>query len=303
MEIREKKFNVAIECGSDFRLKFTIKDDNDDPLDLTGALVEAQLRQYESAVDYFQFVCTHNNQGGAITITLPKEATSLISYSSGYYDVFVTLASGTRSRVIYGDAKIEANITKPFDGTMLYMIGVVDTASLPEAGQTNRIYFVYDSGDIYRWNGTNYVLTSVGKGVQKMEVTAVSSDSITFKVTYTDGTIYTFVVDLDLDSRYYTKDMVANEFDKDTSYSISEYCIHDGTMYRFISPHSGTWNSSHVVPTTVAGEISRIIQESAFEVRLEDDDFILFWAGAEGTCPYSVQLDGEDYVLYFVYTV
>ena len=299
--MEDNKLNIAIECGADFRMKFTITDDNDQPIDLTGAIVEAQLRQYESAVDYFQFVATHNDTGGTVTMTLPKEVTNLVSYSSGYYDVFVTLSGGSRSRVLHGDVDVKANITKPFDGTMLYMIGVVNYASLPSAGQTNRIYFVYDTGDIYRWNGTTYVLTSVGKGVQSIVVTSVTSDSLTFKVTYTDGTIYEFTLDLDLDSRYYTKEMVAQEFSSTTSYAIHDYCIYDGTLYRCTTAHSGTWNVAHFTAVDVMSEMSTIIQESAFTVTESSGLWYLNWYGAAATCPYSVSLVGTDYILSFEY--
>lgn len=295
--MKDNKLNIAIECGADFRMKFTITDDNDQPIDLTGAIVEAQLRQYESAVDYFQFVATHNQTGGTVTMTLPKEVTNLVSYSSGYYDVFVTLAGGSRSRVLHGDVTVKANITKPFDGTMLYMIGVVDYASLPSAGQTNRIYFVYDTGDIYRWNGTTYVLTSVGKGVQSIVVTSVTSDKITFKVTYTDGTTYTFTLDLDLDSRYYTKEMVAQEFKTTKSYAVHDYTIYDGTLYRCTSPHTGAWNASHFTAVDVMTEVYSVLQESIFEVSYSDGDYTLTWFGASASCPYSVSYADGDYIL------
>ena len=43
------------------------------------------------------------------------------------------------------------------------------------------------------------------------------------------------------------------------------------------------------------------IQESAFEVVLEDDEYVLYWYGPSGECPYTVEeIDGE-YVLFFNY--
>ena len=67
----DNRYNIKIECGADFVLPFTWYDNNGEPVDLTGATVEAQLRQYESSYDYFDFVCSHNGIGGRIVISMP----------------------------------------------------------------------------------------------------------------------------------------------------------------------------------------------------------------------------------------
>lgn len=47
--------------------------------------------------------------------------------------------------------------------------------------------------------------------------------------------------------------------------------------------------------------ISESLQECAFTVEVDGDDFKLYWHGTTATCPYTIALEGEDYVLYFNY--
>ena len=150
------KYNITIECGADFVLPFTWYDDNGMPVDLTGATVEAQLRETSSSPDAYDFICQHNGSGGRITITLPRESTTEISYSYGVYDVFVTLPSG-RYRPLYGDVIIQDHVTKNFDGEMLAVISIGTLADLPSTGLTNRLYYVHSEKEFYIWNGTGYV--------------------------------------------------------------------------------------------------------------------------------------------------
>ena len=49
-------------------------------------------------------------------------------------------------------------------------------------------------------------------------------------------------------------------------------------------------------------DLAAIVQESAFRIVLEGDTFYLEWHGAQGSCPYTIVQEGEDFVLYFNYT-
>lgn len=168
----EKKYNIKIECGADFILPFTWYDNNGLPMDLTGATVEAQLRETSSSPIAYDFMCTHNGSGGRITLTLLKEITSQISYSYGQYDVFVNLASGLRVRPLYGDAIIQDYVTKPIEGTALYTIGVDSYKDLPSIGSLSRIYLCYDVRRFYKWNGSNYI--SIGEGGSSTNISNVT---------------------------------------------------------------------------------------------------------------------------------
>jgi len=187
------QLNILIETGSDFVLSHTIYDDNHNPVDLTGAIVTAQLREFAEATDAIDFHCWHNGTGGKIWITMPHEASSQISYTEGEYDVKVTLADGTVSYPIKGDAIIKESVTKSYDGDVLIMIGITTYEDLPEIGKINRLYFVYESRDIYRWNGLNYIKTAIGKGILYItfkEHTTPFTD--TWRVTYDDYSTWDF---------------------------------------------------------------------------------------------------------------
>lgn len=51
---------------------------------------------------------------------------------------------------------------------------------------------------------------------------------------------------------------IAPEFSTSTAYSAWEYVTYNGTVYRFINNHSGTWNNADVVVVNVGDEIERL---------------------------------------------
>ena len=42
-------------------------------------------------------------------------------------------------------------------------------------------------------------------------------------------------------------------------------------------------------------------QQSAFTIENEDDEYVLYWFGTIGECPYTLQLENGEYVLYYTY--
>lgn len=147
--------DITIECGADFFLSFLVRDGTNALVDLTGAVIEAHLREYSEASDYFAFTAVHNNGGGRITLTMPHEDTAEIGYTSGVYDVYVT-QNGTRTKRLYGDVTIVPEVTKPVAGEVMYLLSFGSEDDFPTAGITRRIYFSHASNKMYRWNGTNY---------------------------------------------------------------------------------------------------------------------------------------------------
>ena len=283
------QLNILLETGADFILPYTIYDDDDNPIDLTGATVRAYLRESAAAPDYYEFLCRHNDAGGRITITMPHETTSEITFTSGVYDVVVVFEDGTTSYPLHGDATIRQGITKITDGNVLFMIGISNYEDLPEIGNVDRLYFSYDDQVIYRWNGMNYIATAVGRGVTNITA-ELHGNIITYTFTYTDGT--TSTIDLDynlLDSPSFTgtptaptpesgddstriatteyvtdaistasdtkADVsdIAPAFDETKNYLINNYVTYNGDFYRFIADHTaGAWNPAEVEQITVA---------------------------------------------------
>lgn len=153
-----KHYDIEIFTAEDFVLPFTLRDDNHQPIDLTGATVEASLAEYPGSSETIPFVAIHNDSGGHVTLSLPHEVTGQISYSAGYYDVFVNYPDETREQVLNGYVKIYPSVTRfPNDGTIFYMIALPDETYLPDSGNPTRLYYCTEPNIIYRWNGSAYV--------------------------------------------------------------------------------------------------------------------------------------------------
>ena len=263
------QLNILLETGADFILPYTIYDDDDNPIDLTGATVRAYLRESAAAPDYYEFLCRHNDAGGRITITMPHETTSEITFTSGVYDVVVVFEDGTTSYPLHGDATIRQGITKITDGNVLFMIGISNYEDLPEIGNVDRLYFSYDDQVIYRWNGMNYIATAVGRGIA--DITAeLHGNVITYTFTYSDGT--TSTIDLDynlLDSPSFTGTPTAPtpaSGDDSTRIATTEYVTDaisgkQDTLTFDSTPTSGSTN-----PVTSGGVKSYVDSHDDFKI-------------------------------------
>ena len=152
-----KQYDINIESGADFFHQFRLRDDEENLVDLTGATVTAQLREYSEAQDYFLFTATHNGEGGTVFLTMPHESTAAIGYTAGYYDVFVDYPDETREKVLWGQVVISPAVTRPVDGSIMYLLSFASEENFPEEGMTGRVYMSFETGMIYRWNGTAYI--------------------------------------------------------------------------------------------------------------------------------------------------
>ena len=76
------------------------------------------------------------------------------------------------------------------------------------------------------------------------------------------------------------KDAIAPEFSTSTSYAIGDYCLYQGTLYRFTSPHSGAWRASDVVATDVCE-------------RFAEDESVLFSNATIGTITTGKYVNGD----------
>lgn len=154
--IYTKLLNIVIEKGADFHMSFTVTDDEDNLIDLSGATVTAYLREYAEADDYFAFTATHNGLGGKVSLTMPHEDTAQIGYTKGVYDVFVQFPNEDAEKYLMGEVTIIPAVTRPVAGTVMYLLSFASADDFPEIGQFKRLYFSRASGQIYAWTGTGY---------------------------------------------------------------------------------------------------------------------------------------------------
>ena len=181
------KLDIAIDAGADFAMSFNITDNNDSVVDLTGAKIEAQLRQFSEANDYFPFTVTHSGITGRVKISMPHEMTAEIPFSSGVYDVKITFNDGTVKKPFYGEAYINPEVTRAYDGTILPVVAMESLYDLPSIGNLNRLYYIFETNEMYRWNGVNYVTAADPNSI--VAVQKVSSENYTdkYRITFSNG--------------------------------------------------------------------------------------------------------------------
>lgn len=104
---------------------------------------------------------------------------------------------------------------------------------------------------------------------------------------------------------------MAYPYDSTATYAVDEYCIHENVVCRCIVPieMGEEWDATHwtnevicEVLKDLGTTLDSIVQESAFEIVEENGEYALYWYGAAGECPYTVEMDGDEYVLFYNYT-
>lgn len=104
-------YNITIFSGADYRLDLTLTEDDGEIIDLTNLTLEAQLREYPEDNDYLTFTITEDNN--VFSMTMPKVETEKISFTQGYYDIFITnTTTEIRSPLISGKANIISQVSR-----------------------------------------------------------------------------------------------------------------------------------------------------------------------------------------------
>jgi len=102
--------NLYIDQGADFSAEIGIFDDFNTPWDLNGYTGAAKIKKSYSSSTSTPFTVTVNSAG---TVTLALTSTNTASLSEGryLYDVVITSAAGTKTRVIEGLVTINPGVT------------------------------------------------------------------------------------------------------------------------------------------------------------------------------------------------
>lgn len=91
--IQPGTYDILIQKNADFDLSFRLEDGSSNPVDLTGATVEAQIWTAGKTSKLADFTVTVDNPtNGAFTIALTDTQTQALS-SNGYYDIRITAGS------------------------------------------------------------------------------------------------------------------------------------------------------------------------------------------------------------------
>lgn len=159
MTVKDDRYlDINIDTGADFSLTFTLYRTGSTPVDLTDAIVNAELRDYPEGETSTMFTAIHNGEGGAITIRMPHETSAALGFPYGTYNVVVTFPDGAVEDVLHGKAFISENVTRLINkGDIYHVIAFDSFDDFPAEGNLYRIYLDREVGALYFWNGTQYI--------------------------------------------------------------------------------------------------------------------------------------------------
>jgi hypothetical protein len=106
----------CIEQGADWVRLLTVKDVDENPINLTGTTAKMQFRRnYESP----PVITLTNSSGitlggalGTIKIQLDNSVTALVDESTLLFDLFITWSTGAVDRLFYGQVNIDKSVTR-----------------------------------------------------------------------------------------------------------------------------------------------------------------------------------------------
>jgi hypothetical protein len=105
--------NLYIDAGSTYSNIITVTSSNGQPLDLTGYSVASQLRKSYQSSQAFTFTSSiFNASQGKIRLQLTDLQSQAIPAGRWLYDVEITSASGSKTRVVEGIATVNPQITQ-----------------------------------------------------------------------------------------------------------------------------------------------------------------------------------------------
>ena len=108
------KANIIVDQGTDFSTSITVTDDAGAVVDLTGYTGSGQIRKhYDSSTSTtFALVFGSPRSDGVVTLTLGRTVTANLESGRYVYDVELTSAANTRSRLIEGMVTVTPEVTR-----------------------------------------------------------------------------------------------------------------------------------------------------------------------------------------------
>lgn len=108
------KHNLIISRGADFGFRLTIRDLELEIVDVSADTFTAQIRRANKQPLVASFTCESLPDGvnGVVNCILPKSESLKLDGNISYkWDLFRQIDGGVADRLIYGDVKVEDNIT------------------------------------------------------------------------------------------------------------------------------------------------------------------------------------------------
>jgi len=105
--------NLFVDAGSDYSNIITVSSTNGQPLNLGGYTVASQMRKSYSSSTAYAFTATvYDAANGKVRLQLSASDSSAIPAGRWLYDVEITSASGSKTRVVEGIVTITPQITQ-----------------------------------------------------------------------------------------------------------------------------------------------------------------------------------------------
>ena len=106
------KANLFIDQGATFETVLTLTDENGDILDLASSNAASQIRKTYSSSLAAQFTTSINVSAGEITLSLTANQTGNLVAGRYVYDVELTDAANSITRIVEGVVTINPQVTR-----------------------------------------------------------------------------------------------------------------------------------------------------------------------------------------------
>ena len=104
--------DLSIDHGTDYEVTLTLTDEDGNILDLSNSNTAAQIRKSYTSLTYTEFDTSTNAATGEISLTLSADQTADLEPGRYVYDVELTDASNSISRIVEGVVTIAPQVTR-----------------------------------------------------------------------------------------------------------------------------------------------------------------------------------------------
>ena len=109
--MEELKFDITIEQGAEFPLDLIYADDNENPVDVSGWIVESVIRESAGEERAIPFMCAADSSG--FHLLMSSARTMQLTFDRGEYDVFITDPDHkTRTKLVSGRVTVVQNTVR-----------------------------------------------------------------------------------------------------------------------------------------------------------------------------------------------
>ena len=112
MAIEPGTYNFTVQRRADHSIPIVFKDGNNNPINLTGFTVAAQVWEETRTTKYADFSVTYTDRAaGSVSISLTDTQTATFTPDVLKYDVLLTAPSGTKEYYLEGNIFISEGYT------------------------------------------------------------------------------------------------------------------------------------------------------------------------------------------------